>query len=108
MKTLKIIRYCNTQETVARGLMGIHFSSNECALFVFSQKAIWPVWGKGMLQDCSANYCADGIVQESLFIPAGCLDAVVPENEYMIMFETSLPFAGAHVSFLPDRILVDA
>ena len=106
MKTLKMAYLCDTPETRTRGLMGVVMPDNVCGVFLFPEKARWPMWGKNMMQDVYANFCSNGVVVESLPIMAGDLDAVVPVGQYRVMFESGRSFEGEAVAFEPDRVLI--
>lgn len=107
MRTMRIIRLCDDVFSCTEGLMDTEIGMADACVFLFDTPQRMSFWGDHTPQDLYLNCVADGVVMESVFIPAMTPHQVLSVGEYRVAFEALEDLTGALVEFTPGRLRVD-
>lgn len=107
MRTMRIVRLCNDVSSRIKGLMDTEIGGADACVFLLDTPQRMSFWGDHTPQNLYLNCVADGVVVESVFIPAMTPHQVLSVGEYRVAFEALEDFTGALVEFIPGRLRVD-
>lgn len=106
MRTMRIIKFCDDVFSRTEGLMDTEIGIADACVFLFDDYQRLSFWGDHTPQDLYLNCVLDGVVVESVFIPAMTPHQVLSVGEYQLAFEALEDLTGSVVEFIPGRIRV--
>lgn len=105
MRTLHIIKTCDTHDSRAEGLQNTEITRDECCLFLFDAKSQHSFWGLNTKQTLWVNFVDDeNYVMESYPIFPNDLRPVKSIGKYRMAFETLDSCLFCHISIDNDKL----